>query len=89
MGSECILLSGEQLLQLKEWARHGDTSACTSVFPKGVLRPLPPQPQHRHGALALQQGAGLAWRQKASGGLCQHWLLWFLSSVSWASPPVG
>lgn len=63
MGSECILLSGEQPLQLKERARHSDTSACTSAFPKGVLRPLPPQPQHHHGALALQQGAGLAWRQ--------------------------
>ena len=63
-------------------------SASKTPFPKGVLSPLPPCPLRHYGALAVQQGAVLAWWQKGGQGLCQGWLLWFLSSVSWASPPV-
>ena len=42
-------------------------SASKTPFPKGVLSPLPPCPLRHYGALAVQQGAVLAWWQKGKG----------------------
>lgn len=92
-----ILLSGEQTEQLKGRARRASRAevlgtASAAPFPKGLPSPLPCTPEPGRATaplrLAVRQVAKLAWWQKGGRGLCQGLLLWFLSSLACANPPV-